>query len=201
MLFGPQRTRAGEVFLLKPVEQAHVPALFALAKANQDRLGPWLPWIDATGSEADTAAFVEAAVKQNAEQRGFHAGIWLEGALAGAVGMHPVDWANRGVSLGYWVGEEFEGKGLIRAAVARVVHHCFLDLKLERVEIRAGVGNERSRAVAERLGFQLEGVFRHAQLVRGRYLDMAIYSQLAWEFEERLGLSRTTEPAPLGPVR
>jgi len=185
MLFGPQRTRSGEVFLLKPVEPAHVPALFALAKTNQERLGLWLPWIDATKSEADTAAFVEAAMKQNAERRGFHSGIWLEGALAGAVGMHPVDWEHRSISLGYWIGEEFEGRGLIRAAVARIVHHCFLDLKLERVEIRAGAENARSRAVAERLGFQLEGVLRHAQLVRGRFLDMAIYSLLASEFAAR----------------
>ena len=49
-----------------------------------------------------------------------------------------------------------------------------------RVEIRADVENLASRAIPERLGFQLEGVMRQSYRVVGeRYSDDAVYSLLA----------------------
>jgi ribosomal-protein-serine acetyltransferase len=47
------------------------------------------------------------------------------------------------------------------------------------VEIRAGVGNRRSRAVAERLGFRQEGVLSEAELVGDHYIDHVVYAMLA----------------------
>ena len=52
---------------------------------------------------------------------------------------------------------------------------------MERVEIRAGTGNKRSRAVPERLGFTYEGTLRRAQIVDGKWLDSAVYSMLREE--------------------
>jgi ribosomal-protein-serine acetyltransferase len=53
---------------------------------------------------------------------------------------------------------------------------------MNRVEVRAGVENLRSRRVAERLGFSLEGVMREAERVGGRFVDHAVYSILASEW-------------------
>jgi ribosomal-protein-serine acetyltransferase len=49
------------------------------------------------------------------------------------------------------------------------------------VEIRTDIENRRSRALAERLGFQYEGVLRQAYWVGDRYSDDAVYSMLAAE--------------------
>jgi ribosomal-protein-serine acetyltransferase len=64
-------------------------------------------------------------------------------------------------------------------AVRAVVEHAFKDLGLHRVEIRCAVGNARSRAIPERLGFRQEGVLRDAEHVLGRRLDVVLYSRLA----------------------
>ena len=51
--------------------------------------------------------------------------------------------------------------------------------ELNRIEIRAAVGNARSRAIPERLGFREEGTLREAELVDGAALDIVVYSMLA----------------------
>lgn len=157
----------------------HAEELFHLCDANRLRLSQFLPWIDTTYSAHDTRSFIKGALDQFAAGEGFHAGIWCEGRLAGCIGLHKIDWLNRSVSLGYWVSAEFSGRGLVTRAAAACTAYCFDELKLHRVEIRCAVQNEASRRVAERLGFEREGILRGAQKVRDRYFDMLIFSKLA----------------------
>jgi RimJ/RimL family protein N-acetyltransferase len=79
--------------------------------------------------------FIRGTLKQFAENNGFHAGIWHEGRLAGVVGYHAIDWEHRSTSLGYWLGQEFEGKGLATNACRALVDHAFEELGLNRVSI------------------------------------------------------------------
>jgi ribosomal-protein-serine acetyltransferase len=57
-------------------------------------------------------------------------------------------------------------------------------LGMNRVEVRAGVENLRSRRVAERLGFSLEGVMRQAERLGDRFIDHAVYAILASEWAQ-----------------
>jgi ribosomal-protein-serine acetyltransferase len=63
-----------------------------------------------------------------------------------------------------------------------LLEHAFRAWKLNRVEIRAGARNTRSRAIPERLGFVEEGVLRQAERVGDRCVDHAVYSMLAAEW-------------------
>ena len=56
---------------------------------------------------------------------------------------------------------------------------------MHRVELQAAVGNARSRAVAERLGFVHEGVLREAERFANRYADLDVFSVLAPEWRSR----------------
>ncbi|HZO56671.1 MAG TPA: GNAT family protein [Bryobacteraceae bacterium] len=183
----PLTTTKGVEFELRLLELRDADELFALADANREHLRPWLPWIAWTYSAADVKKFLRSALKQFSEGDGFHAGVWVEGRLAGCVGLHPIDWHNRHVAIGYWLGREWEGHGLVTAGALAVTRYCFEELALERVEIRAATGNTRSRAVPERLGFTLEGTLRRVQNVDGRWLDNAVYSILRDEAGRLIG--------------
>ena len=70
-------------------------------------------------------------------------------------------------------------------ALSALVEHAFGASGLHRVELRAAVGNARSMAVAERLGFVHEGVLREAERFASRYADLDVFSVLAPEWRRR----------------
>jgi ribosomal-protein-serine acetyltransferase len=164
---------------LRILEPRHAPELFGLADRNRQHLSAWLPWIRTTHEVADTELFIRGALEQYAANKGFHAGIWYRAELAGAIGLHVIDWANRNVSLGYWLSADKQGSGIVTKAARAVTEHCFQELELHRVEIRCGVKNYKSQAVPLRLGFHEEGVLRQAQWLGDRWMDIVVYSKLA----------------------
>ncbi len=175
--------RINEKLELRLFDQRDAAALFRLVEHNRDYLAEWLPWAEHTASEADAASFIQNALEQHARNEGFHAGIWHRGELAGAVGIHRIDWPNLSTSIGYWVDRGHQGQGLVTAACRAVLSYLFDCLGLDRVEIRCAAGNKRSCAVPERLGFVREGVLRHGQRIRGRPVDLHIYSMLREEWQ------------------
>ena len=172
------KLRATDQVELKSVEQTDANLLFALADKNRKYLRPWLPWLDATRSVEDTARFIEMSLRQHADGKGFQAGIWFKSELCGMIGHHEVDRLNRSTSLGYWLDADHQGRGIMTASCRAVIHYAFNDMGLNRLVIRCATGNQRSRAIPERLGFTLEGVARQSEWLYDHFVDLAIYSLL-----------------------
>jgi ribosomal-protein-serine acetyltransferase len=169
---------------LRALQDADAPELHALIERNRARLARWIAWAHGQTPQ-DTRAFIGRARAKEQEGSGLSRGLDAAGRLAGVVGIS-VDRANRSAAIGYWLDEASEGKGVMTAAVAALVDDGFDRYRLVRVEIRADVDNRASRAIAERLGFQLEGVARQAYRIAGdRYSDDAVYSMLASDPAQR----------------
>ncbi|HSK70354.1 MAG TPA: GNAT family protein, partial [Pyrinomonadaceae bacterium] len=69
-----------------------------------------------------------------------------------------------------------------------LIDHAFNELKLNRVEIRCGFENTKSRRIPEKLGFKEEGVIKQAEWLHDRFIDLVIYATLAneWQANKRL---------------
>jgi ribosomal-protein-serine acetyltransferase len=159
-------------------EPPHARELFDLIEANRPQLRQWLNWLDHRRNPADVAAYIGLCLRQFAAHQGFHAGIWFDGRLCGMVAHHGIDWPNQTTSLEYWLDVSHQGKGIMTASCRAVIDHSFNTLLLNRVIIRCATGNQRSRAVAERLGFTFEGISRQAEWLYGRCVDLAVYGLL-----------------------
>jgi ribosomal-protein-serine acetyltransferase len=163
---------------LRLLEESDAEELYRLVDANRAYLAEWMPW--AAGQTLEqTANFIRGALRRYAERNGFEMGLMLDERMIGAAGFAGIDWVARSTSIGYWLAEEHQGRGVMTRAVQALVDHAFGELELHRVEIQAAEGNRRSRAIPERLGFQLEGILREAECVGGRYLNLAVYGLLA----------------------
>jgi ribosomal-protein-serine acetyltransferase len=99
--------------------------------------------------------------------------------------MHAIDWANRKTSLGYWLAEPHQGRGIVTRGCAALLPYLFDELGLNCVEIGCAVGNARSAAIPERLGFTREGVLRQREWLYDHFVDHVVYSLLAWEWRQR----------------
>jgi ribosomal-protein-serine acetyltransferase len=175
-------TTIREGFELRLVEERHADEMFATVDRNRGYLRQWLPWVDATTSVDDSLAFIRSTLAMFAAHDGFTAAIWHRERVAGVIGTHRIDWRNRRVELGYWLAEEFQGRGLMSDACRLAIAHLFGEMDLHRVEIRCASGNAKSGAIPRRLGFKLEGTLRDAELVNGRYHDLLVYAMLKSEW-------------------
>ncbi|KFF50423.1 GCN5 family acetyltransferase [Gammaproteobacteria bacterium MFB021] len=170
-----------EAVELKLLSLEHTEQLFDLVDGSRDHLREWLPWVDGTKTSTDTESFIKSALRQYEAGDGPQYVVFHEGSMCGVCGFHLFDLANRIGGVGYWLSRAYVGKGIMTSAVRSLVKIGFNEHELNRIEIACAMGNARSRAVPERLGFTFEGVLREREHLHGRYVDHALYSMLASE--------------------
>ncbi|SES11031.1 GNAT family N-acetyltransferase [Psychrobacillus sp. OK032] len=175
-----------EKIYLKMLDLRDSEHLFDLTIGSKESLREWLPFIDYTKTVADSHSFIQSTMKQFSDNNGVQAGIWYDGKLAGVLGFHQINWNNKSTSIGYWLGNDYVGLGLMTKAVKAFVHYALNDLNLNRVEIRAAVENKKSRAIPERLGFTEEGCIRQAEWLYDHYVDHVVYGMLKNDWKEEI---------------
>jgi ribosomal-protein-serine acetyltransferase len=167
---------------LRLLEERHAEELFALTNESRMYLREWLPWLDNNTSLEDTKGFIRSSLKQFAKNNGFQLGIWFQGKLVGVIGYHSIEWVNRTTSIGYWLGEPFQRRGLATKACQSLTDYAFRGLRLNRVEIRCATGNNRSRNIPKRLGFKEEGIVRQVEWLYDHFVDHVIYGMVSGEY-------------------
>jgi RimJ/RimL family protein N-acetyltransferase len=104
--------------------------------------------------------------------------IEINGAAAGGIGVHIGEDVHRHVaSIGYWIGEEFWGRGVMSEVVPAFVNHCFATLPLHRIYAEAYQNNPASARILEKAGFALEGRLRKNVIKDGQILDSLLYAK------------------------
>jgi ribosomal-protein-serine acetyltransferase len=171
---------------LRLLEERDADELARVVDANREYLARWLPWA-ADSTPQSILEFIRSTRRQLAENNGLQTAIVIGGRIAGCVGVHGISWMHESTEIGYWLAEEFQGSGTMTAAVRAYTDHAFGTWGLHRVALQCAVENVRSRAIAERLGFQSEGVLRQAEKVGERRHDLVVYSMLApdWRAADR----------------
>jgi ribosomal-protein-alanine N-acetyltransferase len=86
-------------------------------------------------------------------------------------------WAN----LGYWVDEQYAGRGIVPVAVALAADHCWFNLGLHRIEVAIRPENKASLRVVEKLGFRYEGERPRYLHIDGDWRDHRIFALNAEE--------------------
>jgi ribosomal-protein-alanine N-acetyltransferase len=114
---------------------------------------------------------------RGAELQGIFA-IECDGVAAGSIGLHFGDDIHRNnATLGYWLGEEFWGQGIITKCVKIIVNYGMsMFPELQRIEAEVFSNNVASARVLEKCGFSLEGRLRASLFKHGRTVDCLVYS-------------------------
>ncbi|MGH2616717.1 MAG: GNAT family N-acetyltransferase, partial [Thermomicrobiales bacterium] len=101
-----------------------------------------------------------------------------------STGLHDPNWELRSFEIGYWLRANAVGHGYMTETVRVLVDFAFGQLQARRIEINCDTHNERSRNVAERAGFILEGRLRNAMLTpQGEPGDWLVYSLIPEDWE------------------
>lgn len=170
---------------LKLIELNDAKRVFELTNKSRDYLKEWLPWLDTTKKMEDTNEFIKSCVKGFSEKKSLNTVILFRGEIVGVAGYNTINWSNRTAYIGYWLGEEFQGNGIMTEVARALTDYAFHELNLNKVEIRVAVLNTRSRSIPEKLNFVNEGCIRQAEWLYDHYVDHVVYGMLAEEWNTK----------------
>lgn len=160
--------------------------LFNLIISSRVYLKQWLGWLDQTNQVEDSKEFIKGTLKGILETGGFPktTAILYKNKIAGTIGFNEINKANKIGIIGYWLGEKYQGKGIMTKACRGFIDYGFNELELNRIEIRVAEGNTKSRAIPERLGFIEEGKFHQAEWLYNQYVNHIVYGLLKEDWKK-----------------
>jgi RimJ/RimL family protein N-acetyltransferase len=174
----PARPLGDGQIVLREWEPADIPALVELVNDEAIDRFTMVPqpygaedgkrWLATHGHDRLTGAAVAFAIADASD-----------GTLLGSIDLRVPDWRNLVGELGYLVGAPARGRGVAPAAAALLAGWGLREVGLARIEIYVEPGNEPSARVAEKAGFEREGLLRSKRATRHGRADMYLYSRVA----------------------
>ena len=125
-------------------------------------------------NELHAMRFIEMATKDNP----VHIfAIEVNGEAVGGIGIHPqTDIMCKNAELGYWLSQDYWGKGIITEAIKQMIDFAFSTYDITRVFARPFGNNFASQRVLEKVGFILEARIEKNIFKNGAFVDELIYA-------------------------
>ncbi|MED2981298.1 GNAT family protein [Bacillus thuringiensis] len=93
-----------------------------------------------------------------------------------------IDKVNNRGELGYWIGQDYFGKGFATEVVTKMIHFGFIELGLNKIWTSAISKNKSPIKVLEKSGLCKEGTLRRNRLLLDTYEDVDVYGLLKTEY-------------------
>jgi RimJ/RimL family protein N-acetyltransferase len=155
--------------------------LNAAVNETWEDLSTWAPWARVRPTLEESEALMREAVAKWLRREDLWMLAFLKGTgtLVASSGLTRMDWSVPRFEVGYWCRKRFVGQGYVTEAVRGIVDFAVRELGAKRLHLLIDSRNARSRRVAERAGFQLEGRQpRHLRANDGTLADAELYGLL-----------------------
>ena len=150
-------------------------------KKVQDNLRDGLPY---PYTEQDGKEFISAMLSAD-ENETFAFAITVDDKVVGSIGIFRQGNIHRQTAeLGYYIAEEYWGKGIMTEAVKQICEYVFANSDIIRIYAEPFAYNIASCRVLEKVGFQYEGTLRSNAVKNSKVIDMKMYSLLKEEIKE-----------------
>lgn len=144
----------------------------------QDNLRDGLPY---PYTRQDGIDYISAMLSAD-ENKTFAFAITVDGKVIGSIGVFRQENIHRQTAeLGYYIAEEYWGKGIMTEAVKQICRYVFEKSDIVRIYAEPFAYNSVSCRVLEKAGFQYEGTLRNNAVKNGKIIDMKMYALLKTE--------------------
>ena len=187
----------GRRVLIRPYVASDAAAVKEAIEESREALRPWMPWWQTHQTLDESIDFCIRSRARWMLRENLNVGVWdrESGRYLGGSGFHDPQWRVPRFEIGYWLRTSAVGHGYMTEAVRVLTRAAFELLHANRVEIRCDSRNERSRHVAERCGYVLDGTLRRDSITTDGHLrDTLVFSLLPEEFATLLPTWRESLP-------
>ena len=177
--------------VLRPLKLRDKKEWTKLRQRNQNWFRQWESTVPDEFSDGK-ASFYQIVKNLRVEakaQRSLPFVMEIDKKIAGQITVANINYGStRSAYIGYWIAEEFAGKGYTPLAVAMAIDHCFKILNLHRLEITIRPENLKSLRVVEKLGLRSEGLRPKYLHIDGDWRDHLVFAINKDEYNESLVL-------------
>lgn len=138
-----------EFYKLIDKNKNHIRKTFPVTLANSDSL-----------KKAEDFLAVSLDKEKNKEGYYFYARDTTTNALIGYLCVKTIDYRISKCELGYFIDEDFQGKGITSKMVSDALDFCFNELMMNKVFICTSEVNLASQRIALKHNFEQEGILR-----------------------------------------
>ena len=167
--------------ILKSPSLEYIEMLQDAIEESIEDLKLWLNWAQKTPSSVECVANINKAIEAFQDQKDLQFYVFTKesNSLIGCAGLHKIDWSVPKAEIGYWIRTSYQGQGYATEVSQLLTQFAFKKLEVNRVEIRCDDNNIRSKSVAKKLGFILEGVLRNDTLTPdGKLRNTTVFSRV-----------------------
>ena len=175
---------------LRPLRPADVECVYL--NVRHEAVSRWTLMVPYPYSRSDAAAFIRRARYRLRQGQSYALGLtgMNDDRIIGVVDLMSISQPDRSAALGYWLGMDYWGNGLMTDAVVRTVSFGFETLNLHRITAEVFLENPASCRVLEKAGFSFEGTGRQSKFKHGQWRDMLCFGLLKSEFQGWHGQNR-----------
>ncbi|APV43373.1 protein N-acetyltransferase, RimJ/RimL family [Dehalogenimonas formicexedens] len=166
------------VITLRPLRMSDALEVFLAVQESMTCLKQWMPWAHDGYSMTESEGWIKNAMKSWPEGSEYEFGIIdaKDGSFIGGCGLNHMNTIDKVANLGYWVRSSRQGQGVAARAARLLIRFGINDLKLNRIEILAGVENSASRKTAENAGAIREAILRNRLSLPDKVHDAVLFS-------------------------
>lgn len=162
---------------LRIIEAEDAPVFTSLIQ-NSPSLYPWVDWCHPHYTLDEANKFILATRLNWVKAEAFGFGVFEKNSrkLLGMVAINELYHTFNMASLGYWVGDEYQRKGIAKEAMEALFDFCFSQLKLSRLEIVCDPENLPSQALIEKCGAEKECIAKNRFIFNNKPKDGVVFS-------------------------
>ena len=159
---------------LVPPEDKHRDSLVKLL--NNVNVERWLLQIPSSYTYEDADSWLKRCKENSEDEIDFAYVIENEGIHVGGIGLHKK--FEHSAEVGYWIGEEYWGKGFATAALDKILYMGFNELKLTRIHAHVFEGNTGSEKVLLKCGFEYEGFLKKCHKKGNTFINSKLFAKV-----------------------
>ncbi len=166
---------------IKMLDVGQSEAMFDFIERNRAFFVNWIPFVSKTAGIGDVDALIARNLARYAEGLGLFYTLWDGPSMIAYVLAREINREAKWAEIGYMIDEAYAGRGIVKDSCIALMRHLFHEHGMDKIVICCAADNEKSKALAARLGFTLEGTIRNHFVVNGTVRDMLYYGLLQSE--------------------
>lgn len=143
---------------------------------NNHNVEKWLLQVPSPYTPEEADIWIHKCKSGENENTNFSYAIENDGSLVGGIGLHKK--FEHSAEVGYWIGEEFWGKGYATTALNNILEIGFNDLNFTRIHAHVFEGNIASEKILLKCGFEYEGLLKKCHKKGDEYFNSKLFAKV-----------------------